>query len=359
MTSTAVNLAITSAGLLTSVGYDARTASAAIRARITRPKPIEECKVLDLGSGEVRPLMGHPISPITNGFVGPARWLQMAPPAFANLVRLGSLPSPEDAAFWGRCALMIVLPDLQGERFQFNERSSPERISETFMMPLRQHLPRALPAEHVLLQPLDRVALPHIIRQSGELMRMMGVDRIAILVVDSLVDPFALNWLGENGRLKSDLNPTGLMPGECAAALLLEAERPGIHDQRPTWARVVVATVGQDAASGDQDAPPRGRALAEALSPALEGGVVDLFSDLNGEPWRAREYGTALVHLGGPNLHLHHCASEVGDVGAPSSVLNTILATWSLLRRSARGARVAVAISSDNGGVGSLAIERA
>jgi 3-oxoacyl-[acyl-carrier-protein] synthase-1 len=272
---------------------------------------------------------------------------------------VGSLPPPGDAAFWGRCVLFVALPDLTSERFFFDERASPSRIADTFMAPLRRHLPPALPSEHVFLQPLDRMALPLVIEQSGELMRRMGVDRFVVLAVDSLVDAFALHWLGEAGRLKSDLNPVGLMPGECAAALLLEAERRGVHDERPAWAVVTTVATGRDAAFDDRDAPPRGRTLAEVLAPAITGGTVDLFSDLNGEAWRAREHGTALVHLGGVELDVHHAAAEVGDVGAASSVLDTVLAARSLQRGYARANRVTVAISSDDGGVGALALRRA
>lgn len=358
-TAVAVNLAITAAGLLTSVGYDARTACAAIWAGIRRPAPITEVKVLDLASATAVPLTGHPVSPLTDGFVGTARWLQLAPRALANLVTVGSLPPPNDVAFWRRCALLVAVPELESDRFLFDERTSPAKIAETFMAPLRRHLPAALPPEHVILQPHDRMTLPRALQQSAELMRRMGVDRLVVLAVDSLVDPFALHWLGEAGRLKSDLNPVGLMPGECGAALLLEAERRGVHDERTAWAVVTTAATASDAAFDDRDAPPRGRALAQALAPALEGGVVDVFSDLNGEAWRAREYGTALVHLGGVALEEHHAAAEVGDVGAASSVLNTVLAARSLQRGYARADRVAVSISSDDGRVGALGLRRA
>lgn len=354
-----VSLAVTAAGLLTSVGHDARTACAAIRAGIRRPAPIAEARVLDLGSATAVPLTGHPVTPFTDGFVGTARWLQLAPRALANLAAVGSLPPPGDAAFWRRCALVVALPDLESDRFLFDERAYPSVIAQTFLEPLVRQLPPALPPAHVLLRPHDRMTLPRVIQQSSELMASMGVDRIVVLAVDSLVDAFALHWLGEAGRLKSDLNPVGLMPGECGAALLLEADRRGVHDERPAWAVVTTAATGSDAAFDDPEAPPRGRALAQVLAPAIQGGVVDVFSDLNGEAWRAREYGTALVHLGAAALEEHHAAGEVGDVGAASPVLHTVLAARSLQRGYARGDRVAVSISSDDGGVGALGLRRA
>lgn len=355
---TSVNLAITAVGLLTSVGHDALTACASIRAGLSRPSPIEEHKVLDLPTGEMRALTAHPVTPFTDGFVSTARWLQMAPHALDDLRAVGQLPPGNDAAFWGCCALMIVLPDLDGDRFVFDQRASPMMIRSTFIAPMQAHLPQALPPTHVLLQPLDRIALPRIVERASELMRQMRIERIVVLAVDSYVDPFALDWLGEAGRLKNDLNPVGLMPGECAAALLLEADRRGVHDSRPSWATVTTVAVSRDASLGGDGISKRGRGLGEVLAPIVAGDAIDLYSDINGETWRSRELGNALVQLGEPAPRVHHAASEVGDVGAASSVLNTILAARSLQRGYARANRVAIAISSESGDVGALALQR-
>ena len=78
-----MNLAITAAGLVTSVGFDVHASCAAIRAGVRRPRPIDEEKVLDLASSKAIPLTGHPIHTLTDGFVSTGRWLQMLPAAFA------------------------------------------------------------------------------------------------------------------------------------------------------------------------------------------------------------------------------------------------------------------------------------
>lgn len=69
-----------------SVGAVEDAACAAIRAGISRPAPLDEAEVLGLDSATTVPLTGHPITPLTDGFVDVARWVQMAVRAFADLV---------------------------------------------------------------------------------------------------------------------------------------------------------------------------------------------------------------------------------------------------------------------------------
>ncbi len=131
-----------------------------------------------------------------------------------------------------------------------------------------------------------RVALP----------RSPGRDQVGDPAAVDRTLTFALNWLGETGRLKGDLNPIGLAAGEAAAAVLLEPSQRA--DQRTTIAHIIGVATGKDAPIGEGDvAPLRGRVLAEVLQPLLTNETADLYLDLNGEAWRAQEYGHALVGL--------------------------------------------------------------
>jgi len=301
-------------------------------------------------------MTGHPIVPLTNGFTGTARWLQLAPRAFDDLVHSGGLPGSEDVGFWSSTAVVLLLPDLEGIRFEHDPRSQPARIAETFVDPLRRLLPASLPAKNILVQALDRIGLASVVERFPAIITDMQVDRLVALAVDSYVCPFALNWLGETGRLKGDLNPIGLAAGEAAAAVLLEPSQRG--DQRATIAHIIAVATGKDAPIGEGEvAPLRGRVLAEVLQPLLTNETADLYLDLNGEAWRAQEYGHALVGLvpkaTGPST-LHCPAIAIGDTGASSFVVNTIVSARSLQRGYARGSQVAVATSQDTGEVAGL-----
>ncbi len=357
LTPTAVD--VTAVGLLSSVGHDAHTACAAIRAGISRPGAIDGSTTLDLASAAAIPLTGHPIVPITNGYTGTARWLQMAPRAFDDLVRNGRLPRSDDEAFWSATAVMVLLPDLEHVRFDHDERSDPDATEATFLQPLMRRLPSALPAGNVLLQPVERIGLALVVEGFSRICEEMKVARVFVLAVDSYACPFALDWLGESGRLKGDVHPTGLVPGEAAAALLLEPNRRGLHDGRPPLARITAVASGQDADLADETTAPRGRVLADVLRPLLGDETGDIYLDLNGETWRASEWGHALHALAPLDVpKLHHPASEIGDTGAAAFAVNAILAARSLQRGYARGTQVAVAASTDTGEIGGILLRR-
>lgn len=359
MRRTSVGVDVTAVGLLSSVGHDALTACAAIRAGISRPAAIAGTSSYDLIAAKSVELVGHPIEPITNGFSGTARWLQMAPLAFEDLIHNGGLPGPEDEPFWTSTAVMVMVPDLEHPRFDLDDRSDPGRVHETFVRPLLRRLPVALLARNILLRAVDRIGLALVVDGFDRLLAELKVDRIVALGVDSYVCPFALEWLGEGGRLKGDLNPVGLTPGEAAAALLLEPGYRQTRRERPPWACIVEVTTAQDAPFDDRGAGLRGRMLAEVLAPLLTGDTRDVYLDLNGEEWRAKEYGNALSRLGPSGLgsaRAHHAAVSVGDVGASSFVLNTALAARSLQRGYSHGRQVAVTSSAETGEVGGLAL---
>jgi 3-oxoacyl-[acyl-carrier-protein] synthase I len=362
MRNTPVAIDITAIGLVSSVGHDALTACAAIRAGVSRPASITGTRAYDLAAAKAAEVVGHPIEPITNGFVGTARWLQMAARAFEDLVQQGRLPPPQDRAFWSTTALQLLVGDLQDERFAFDARSQANRIHESFTAPLLRRLPASFRPDRVLLQPVERVGLALVVEGYRTMLEKLGVERVVVLAVDSYACPYSLGWLGEVGRLKGDLNPTGLMPGEAAAALLLEPARVRPRDQRPAWARIHAVVTAQDSHIDDPDAAPRGRVLGQVLRALLTDDTADLHLDLNGEVWRAREYGNALVELAPRGLgpaRLHHCAAEIGDTASAAFVVQAVLATRSLQRGYARGRRVAVACSVESGEIGGLSIGRA
>src|SRR5262252_9886938 len=94
-------LAITALGAVTSVGIDAVTTCASIRAGLSRPEALDGAIVLDLEDYQEVPVTGHQVGTLTRGFSNVGRWLQLAPVALRDLCVSGSLPLPQaDAAFW-------------------------------------------------------------------------------------------------------------------------------------------------------------------------------------------------------------------------------------------------------------------
>lgn len=353
MSVTEVALDITSMGLVSSVGHDVVTACAAIRAGISRPAPIPEHPCVDLIEHEATPLVGHPITPITDGFCSGARWLQIAPLAFDDLLAFGQLG--REPVYWQRTAIVVLLPSLVGPRFEHDERARLELLTPSFEAAIATRLPAG--CAKLLVRGQGRAGLAQLVIEAPQLLRELGVDRLAVVAVDSYLDPFALNWLQTAGRLKDDFTPTGLVPGEAAAALMLE---PAGRHQARARARLVLAGVATAPGFEAEQQLERGRALAGLLRPALTQRTAAIYSDLNGETWRAEAHGYCLGQLGSgvlARVEMRHPASEVGDVGAASLAMQCTLAA----REIERGgwASIVTSAGDENGQLGVLNVHTA
>jgi 3-oxoacyl-[acyl-carrier-protein] synthase-1 len=334
-----LDLEVTALGMVTSVGHDARTACAAIRAGISRPGPIHDHVTTDIADHESVPLLAHPVVPITNGFSSVGRWLQLCRYALRDLLEQ---LEPRSRA---RTAVYVWLPELDHPRFEHDDRTRPERMQEALVAPL-------ISSDAVVLWPRGRSGLATLLAEVEHTLRSTA-ERVLILAVDSYVDAHALLWLDQHHHLKHDDNPVGLAPGEAAVAVCLE---PGRHDSRSV--RITRASEDHD----EPSEPASGRALGRVLVELLDEHVGELYTDLNGEPWRAEARGLAFTALP-PELAravtVHHVAANIGDTGEVSALLNLGLAARSYQRDHARGRAAVVVANSDDGAVAAARLEGA
>lgn len=345
-----VELEITAAGMVTSVGHDARTACTAIRAGISRSAPIHEHLITSLADHEDTPLLGHPIVPITNGFLSVGRWLQMCRYALRDLLaQLGTNAQRSQTAiyFW--------LPNLDGPRFEHDQGARLERMREALVAPLLATAAIAPPCV-VEIRAHGRAGFAALLTEAEHALHSIA-QRVIIIAVDSYVDPHALMWLAQADRLKDDENPVGLIPGEAAVAVCLARSGRDRHHSQPCWARITRAGDAGDMA----DDQSRGRALGHLLGELLDGEVAELYSDLNGETWPAQALGLSLS-FAPPDvakaLTVRHVAAELGDTGEVSAILNLCIAARSLQRGYARGRAALVSAQSIEGPAVSVRVER-
>jgi 3-oxoacyl-[acyl-carrier-protein] synthase-1 len=176
----------------------------------------------------------------------------------------------------------------------------------------------------------------------------------AVLVggVESYRDLAALRFIEQTGRLRTEDDPLGWIPGEGASFLLLttrmRAERLGVSPVM-TLDAAVTAIEPMPWYSGQ---PTIGAGLTEALRAALEdpGVRVEVYCDLNGEPWRADEWGYAYlrtaVHYVEP-LAITHPADCWGDVGAASGPMLIAVAVEQMINDRSASKRALVWTASD------------
>lgn len=180
-----------------------------------------------------------------------------------------------------------------------------------------------------------------------------------ILAVDSWMSHDTLLWLDKQQLIHGSyflfrgnniVNPYGRVPGEGAAAIAICRHL----FQFPAYQITGTGTGLEGHLPGD-DLPCIGDGLSEAISQAwLMAGkplVSTIFTDLNGEPYRADEYGFTLQR--NCRLLIDDYARQTpalvsGDIGCATLITHAALAWWQQLRRPQINAQSTLLISSSD-----------
>lgn len=372
---------ITAHSMISSLGSDAAIACAAARAGLLRAAPIDGPLFTFDVTGEAEPMIGHEVPLITRGFEGPARLrrllvaglrelrggLAAGEPAQAVALYL-SWPDPERLA-----SGLDLVPDEQAREVA-RERSAS--LVGTAQDPATRRdlaaFVRAAAAEAGWAGDMSIRHLSFAGHAGGaECLALACNDLVKGEVaqalvggVDSLLDADTAAWLHNTGRLKLSGMPVGLMPGEAAAFLLLAAA-PGEGAQ----AEVVAAGLTAEPKTLWSGATSVGQGLAGAIEQVLpatgwkEATSAWVLSDLNGEVYRANEWGHVVARLRAEwpalaDTTLWLPAASFGDTGAASALVAVCTALQAQRRRHAPAAH-AVVVSSSEGPARSALLLRA
>jgi 3-oxoacyl-[acyl-carrier-protein] synthase-1 len=362
-------VAIVARSLVSSLGHDVVTACAAARAGITRPSELPTYPVSTSSSALGEGLTVHAVPWLTRGFEGRMRLVRLVEGALRDL----RAQAPDVSWPTASTGVFVSLPDpartLTGIAL-VSESAARERLAQ-----------RAQSAE---LRPPHDVATA-VIGSALELCRLdawlpvlgcamsgsPGVAEVIALAIDSLLqerveyalviaadtflDEETLSWLDTAERLKTPTRPAGLPPGEAAGCLLLQrAERARACGTR-VWALLERPTLTSEEDCLLEGRYSRGHALAEAISYAdrpHEQATPWLVTDLDGEGYRAMEWGNAWLHLGARmasyrGLTLWTPAEFFGATGAAAGLVGTCVALAAFARGYAPRASAVVVNASD------------
>lgn len=346
-------LVLSGMGLITSLGASVEESCAALRCGMTRPHPLDGMTVWDPDVEQEVPLIGHPISGLTDGFQGVGRWFRLGRLALRDLLRHARLDA-EDGAFWRQCGLIVCLPELDPDRFAFPDedaRTLPQRLVRALGLPLS--------AERITCLEAGALGPLMALQQARKKLAEGAWQRAIILAVDSLVDDASLRWLKVARRLKTPERPTGLMPGEAGACLLLEAPRQA-GDRGEAW----IGECALAPSAGHKASAIRwGQTLSGVIHEALAGSqrVGDILGNHNGEVPRAMAWGTARMSLPAGALAESHRetwpAASLGDVGAASAGVALCMAARAFSRRYARSDAALVWSLADDGAAGACVVQ--
>jgi 3-oxoacyl-[acyl-carrier-protein] synthase-1 len=258
-------------------------------------------------------------------------------PVLADLVETADLERRD----LSECALLLALPAPDDAVVTW-------RLAETFAGELSRRTGLVFKIARQNLS--GHAAGLEILAEASAILASGEAQSCLVAGVDSYLSEDRLAVLDEGYRLKSPRNVDGFCPGEAAAALLLEGPR----SRRGGVPKATIAAVGL----GLEPEPMRsekvstGAGLVQALRGALppEGSPEFLLCDLNGESYRAFEWGIAQARLGARLVGLGRAvmpARSVGDVGAATGALLIATAVEAFERGWAPGEEALIFAASE------------
>lgn len=148
--------------------------------------------------------------------------------------------------------------------------------------------------------------------------------------VDSYLEPETLEWLESNDQLHGGPNAYGFLPGEAAGFCLLCSQATVERFRLRVLARVGAAATAREKNLIKTDTICLGKGLTEvfqkvfAALPLATDQIEHSICDMNGEPYRADEYGFAVSRVAKRFVNASGFVAPAdcwGDVGAASGPL--------------------------------------
>jgi len=356
-----MTVAITAKGMVASLGLDAHTCCAAARAGLMRSEELPYA-FNDIWNKKVEYAIGHRVTLVTEGFEGPARLARLMECGLRDLEsRTGRLDQIRPAFYLSLpsrfrtvCGNELVADEeIRRQMTQTAGQASSERPYEDAARILQQaaraltwgvvpSLRYATISGHTGVAEAVSAALADFSSDS--------VNNAVVGGVDSLLDEETLDWLQQTGRLKTSAVPSGLLPGEAAAFVLLQ--RTDLS-RTPPQALIRSTHVLRENGAFLQGDPPSGVALSEVIRETVKNLTdserVWIITDQNGEPYRAQDWGLAVPRvLASPrDSILWYPAVSFGDTSAASGAVAICLAVRSFERHYAPSNSLLILSSAD------------
>lgn len=332
-------LRIASSGMCCAVGFSARAARAAIRARLNR---FMESEFID---EQAEPLI---VSRLPLGDLwGPPRIAKMFEAALTDCLEGVSGFKPQTAE------LLLLVAEQGRPGYQAAwQRACVAAYEKVSGAPLR---------DRAQVLPLGRAGLAAALRQAHVLLMDGHASHVVVAGVDSYLNAQAITHLLRERRLLTDTVSEGFIPGEGAGALVVELAPEG-----QGGLQVLGVGAAEESATLYNDEPVRASGLTRALREALDVSGYPLnelhfrMADLSGEPLYFREAALAntrlLDHRGGrfPLLHIADC---IGETGAAVGPLSLAYLTDAMARGYAPGTRAVLHLSNDGGTRAAVVVE--
>ena len=373
---------ITGIGVASPLG-DAQSTCAAARAGLNRIKDLELYSVQDDESGKQVPLKACALAGVTDGLGGLARLSVLGSLAISDLAnnldknknQLATIPtvvSLSNEVYW-RVAHYRELEEFKDDLpYDLDEMLDGEidkrlqNYQENLLNRIELLSGIKLNKNTAVFSTGDQANFVHVMHQVEENFTSNNVASCLVLNIDSLLEERSLENILRLNLVKDTNNPIGIIPGEAAVALLVERYDHAIKRKAKMLAAISECVYLHDDTNRFNDGPITGHVLADAIDTAAasdenESFAIDgMIANLNGDIWRAKEWGAALTRLPEQirELPVQFVAQYFGETGVASAPLSVGLAAHRFSRKYAVHDNVLVWVSGDDGGKGAIRVSR-
>ena len=330
---TAIPLTIRGIGMVSGVGLTAAASCAAIRSAVDN---FQETRFIDADGERI---IGSMV-PLKKPWRGAPRLARFLASAITECV--ASDPQPQ----LGEIPLLLCLPEQRRPGRSPNlGLSVVEETEALFGTPFH--------ARSRLIEQ-GRVALVTALYRARELLIEEKLPSVIVAGVDSMLSGATLRGLEENDRILTTRNSDGFIPGEAAAALLLQKARktdtPQLMCLGLGWA--------EEQATRDSALPLRADGLVRAMKSALHDSGLDLgamdlrVTDLSGEQYGFKEAALALTRILRKRkvaLDIWHPADCIGEVGAAIGPAILALLCFAMEKSNFSGKKILCHLGNDDG----------
>jgi 3-oxoacyl-[acyl-carrier-protein] synthase-1 len=325
-------LAIAGAGLVTGVGLNAPATCAAIRCAIDN---FQETRFMDAG-GEW--IMGCEV-PLEQPWRGTTKLVKM----LAMALRECAATSPGIDLAATPIILCLAEQDRPG--------LLPNLVHEVWTG-IQQALDFRFQSWKVVTE--GRVGFAIGLHHARKLIYSQGAPRVIIAGVDSLLVGPTLTAFEERERLLTSQNSNGFIPGEAAAAILVQAPQPSDQPQ-------LVCTgigFGVEQATEDSEEPLRADGLVKAIKAALDDAGCDMgdldfrITDISGSQYQFKEAALALSRIlrkRKEEFDIWHPADCVGEVGAAIGGIMAAVIEAACRKGYSKGKRILFHVGNSDG----------
>jgi 3-oxoacyl-[acyl-carrier-protein] synthase-1 len=353
------DLCITGLGLVTSVGHDHKIACASLRAGLKRPKILPRFFVntnVRFDDPEDGKAVGYPVldGDFTDTSGRIAILLHMAA---RDLMQHSGL----DDHFISETPVFIALPEK--ERLSLADQDMIDLIIK--------HSPMFCSEQSIRLFAHGHAGMVIALQQAVEAIKKRQFNRVLIAGADSMIGFYDLRRYDRAERLKTTLNPNGLLPGESAGILLVESKDAAENRNADIRGVIKCLSTTEENNYVLSGKTPTGVGLTRAIAAIMDQEqnqsleVDTVISDVNGETYRFSEWAIIqsriMSTLQGEKREVFP-ARFIGDTGAASPAVAACIAVRSMERGyissdlKKRTGNVLILSSSDTGERGAMLI---